>query len=72
MLLARTTEVLAQSAQELRWLTNHPLWLPTALAPLFSSLCWQPPEVAYLLAALLSDQKVGAQSSTLYFLMRSS
>jgi hypothetical protein len=57
-LLSHTAEVLAQSEQELRWLTNHPLWLPTALAPLFSSLRWQPAEIAYLLAALLSDQKV--------------
>lgn len=58
VLLSRTAEVLAQSAQELRWLTNHPLWLPTALAPLFSSLRWQPSDIAYLLASLLSDQKV--------------
>ena len=55
-LLSRTSEVLSQSGQELRWLTNHPLWLPTSLAPLFSSLL--EPGGDYLLAALLGDRKV--------------
>ena len=61
-LLARTAEVLGHSAQELGWLVSHPLWLPTPLAPLFKALRWQPDLVAYLLAALLTDQKVRLHS----------
>ena len=57
-LLEQTGRVLEQSRQELCWLTSHPLWLSTPLAPLFKSLRWQPSEAAYLLAAVLTDQKV--------------
>ena len=57
-LLEHTSDVLSQSNQELGWLTTHPLYLPTPLAPLFKALGWRPSEAAYLLAALLTDQKV--------------
>ena len=57
-LLERTCETLAASQQELGWLTSHPLYLPTPLAPLFKALGWKPPLAAYLLGALLTDQKV--------------
>ena len=56
-LLLHTTEVLGASQQELNWLTTHPLYLPTPLAPLFKALRWSASEAAYLLAALLTDQK---------------
>lgn len=57
-LLERTADVLQNGEQELEWLTSHPLWLPTPLAPLFKALRWQPAEVAYLIGAILTDQKV--------------
>ena len=50
--------MLQNGEQELEWLTSHPLWLPTPLAPLFKALRWQPAEVAYLIGAILTDQKV--------------
>lgn len=56
--LERTGAVLAQSGQELQWLTAHPLWLPTPIAPLFKALQWKPAAAAYLLAAVLTDQRV--------------
>ena len=43
--------------QELSWLTRHLLWLPTPLA-LFKALRQEAGDAAYLLAALLTDQKV--------------
>ena len=57
-LLEQTASVLRQSGQELGWMTTHPLWLPTPLAPLFRSLRWQPAEAAYLLTCVLTDQRV--------------
>ena len=57
-LLGRASRVLGGCSQELSWLTRHPLWLPTPLAPLFKALRWEAADAAYLLAALLTDQKV--------------
>jgi hypothetical protein len=39
-LLQRAERALTQSGQELAWLTKHPLWLPTPLAPLFKAPRW--------------------------------
>ena len=58
VLLGRASRVLGGCSQELSWLTRHPLWLPTPLAPLFKALRWEAADAAYLLAALLTDQKV--------------
>ena len=57
-LLLRTSDILSQSNQELQWLTTHPLYLPTPLAPLFKALNWKAASATYLLASLLTDQKV--------------
>ena len=57
-LLLEAQVALCGSRQELEWLTQHPLWLPTPLAPLFKALRWEPSEAAYLLLCLLTDQKV--------------
>lgn len=57
-LLLHTCSVLSESHQEIQWLTTHPLYLPTPLAPLFKALGWRAGEAAYLLAAVLTDQKV--------------
>ena len=46
-LLRRTAATLRQSQQELRWLTEHALWLPTPLSALFKSLRWDGGAVAY-------------------------
>ena len=62
-LLERTALTLRQSEQELRWLSNHALWLPTPLSPLFKSLRWSGSAVAYLLASLLTDQQILLHSS---------
>ena len=63
-LLERAATALHQSRQELEWLSAHPLWLPTPLAPLFRGLRWEAVDVAYLLAAVLTDQKVILHSSS--------
>ena len=57
-LLQRAATAMHQSRQELEWLSAHPLWLPTPLAPLFRGLRWEAVDAAYLLAAVLTDQKV--------------
>ena len=62
-LLEAATRALSGSRQELEWLTSHPLWLPVPLAPLFKALRWEPAEAAYLLVALLTDQKVVLHST---------
>jgi len=50
-------EMLSSHA-ELSWLLAHPLWLPVPLAPLCRALRWEASQVAYLLMAVLTDQKV--------------
>ena len=68
-LLLEAQAALCGSRQELEWLTQHPLWLPTPLAPLFKALRWEPSEAAYLLLCLLTDQKVllhSADASSLF------
>ena len=62
-LLAAASRALSESTLELEWLTSHPLWLPVPLAPLFKALRWEPAEAAYLLMALLTDQKVVLHST---------
>ncbi|KAL1510542.1 hypothetical protein AB1Y20_006845 [Prymnesium parvum] len=63
VLLARASNALTQSLQELKWLSIHPLWLPTPLAPLFKGLGWEAVHAAYLLVAALTDQKIVLHST---------
>jgi hypothetical protein len=44
--------------QDVRWMVGNPFWLPSPLEPLFSRLGYSAPDVAYLLAACLTDHKV--------------
>ena len=50
--------LLRKREQDLRWLVCNPFWLPTPLEPLFSAMGYNVPEIAYLIAACLTDQKV--------------
>ena len=64
-LLSRVEAALTQSKQELAWLTAHPLWLPTPLAPLFKALRWEAVDAAYLLLAVLTATASGRFPDTM-------
>ena len=67
---AAALALLCRREQDLKWLVANPFWLPAPLEPLFARLNYNVPEVAYLLAGLLTDQKVllrGAQIPTPHF-----
>ena len=51
-------ELLRKREQDIRWLVSNPFWLPAPLETLFDRLAYSVPDLAYLLAACLADQKV--------------
>ena len=55
--------LLRQREQDVRWLVSNPFWLPTPLEPLFSAMGYNVPEIAYLIAACLTDQKVPCRAA---------
>jgi hypothetical protein len=55
----RTTfGLLRQREQDLKWLVENPFWLPSPVEPLFKAMDYNVTEIAYLIAACLTDQKV--------------
>ena len=55
----RTTfGLLRQREQDLKWLVENPFWLPSPIEPLFKAMDYNVTEIAYLIAACLTDQKV--------------
>jgi hypothetical protein len=62
MVCAAALGLLRKREQDLRWLVANPFWLPAPLEPLFERLNYSAVDVAYLLAACLTDQKVALPS----------